>query len=167
MSIVNFFFWMMLILLGLLTSLLVNASNRSEKLALAELERLERMTTRSLQSQSRAHRQHGTKGRLDQAPGNYRSTGFFTIGVGSSSGGNVASVCSDSSTTSVYPDGSTTSVFHDRSDTNVGSNGDYSVGQTMCHDEVSFDFSLPHRLDYETREQKKERAVLTDCPSCA
>ena len=81
MSIVNFFFWIMLILLGLLTGALVDSHNRSEKLALAELERIRRTGHRPTRSTMPLHRQYRTITRLDQASNNRCSTRFFTVGT--------------------------------------------------------------------------------------
>jgi hypothetical protein len=85
MSIVNFFFWIMLILLGLLAGLLIDANNRSERLALAELERINRMgrrvSRRATRPMSPIQCLTGSTNRLQPASGHLQSAGFFAVGV--------------------------------------------------------------------------------------
>lgn len=161
MSIVNFFFWVMLLLLGTLAGVLVDSFARAEKMALAELNRLGHTTRRQRPSYATGRRLHRYGERsvgcrvmtddryrylekvsadchrlnMDQrqpTANQQRKACFFTIDMAAA-------------------------------DHQSESNPELANAQKA----LAYDYTLPHAAGYDMAKRQNEKTVPADCPSCA
>lgn len=160
MSIVNFFFWVMMLLLGTLAGMLIDSFSRAEKIALAELDRLEHTTGRPQHSYATVRRPH-----LHGA----RRFGYRVAK-------DVERQCSKK----IDADDRRLPIDHLQPATSrpnracfftiaaVDERQDNSNPESANEqDTLAYEYSLPHAAGYDLAKRQNEKTVLADCPSCA
>lgn len=160
MSIVNFFFWVMMLLLGTLAGMLIDSFSRAEKMALAELDRLGHTTRHPRQSYP-----EGRHSRLQRS----RSVRY-----------QVAPDVQRTHPEMVSADDRRLPIDQRQPATNRPNRACFftiaavdehqaNPGPESANEQnaLAYEYSLPHAAGYDLANRQNEKTVLADCPSCA